>query len=230
MNLHFAAKPWRLAMAILADFGTSWTKVLDTASGRRKIAPTKDMADISAELATGHNTQRRALRSVNELIALGDGAMHLVDDNAFTVLDVGSRDVKYVRFDSGRVSEMNWSAKCGAMTGFTLELILKYFEIDPASVEKGDSVMGITCGVLGMEQLFEQIASGGAPERAVANFTRGLAVNAYRFIGQPKRFYLSGGMCDNSLFIRSFPEGVEVLPLGRFVLVEGLRKELDNDE
>ena len=217
-------------MAILADFGTSWTKVLDTGSGRREITRTKDLADFSVELATGHNTRKRAIRSVNELIALGDGAMHLVDDKEYTILDVGSRDVKYIRFRAGRVVEMNWSAKCGAMTGFTLELILGYFEIDPATVEKGDSVMGITCGVLGMEQLFEQIAGGGAPERAVANFTRGLAANAYRFIGQPKRFYLSGGMCDNPLFIRSFPVGVEVLPLGRFVLVEGLRKELDSDE
>jgi activator of 2-hydroxyglutaryl-CoA dehydratase len=213
-------------MAILADFGTSWTKILDTDSGRKEIARTKDLIDFSAELATGHNTRRRAVRSVNELIALGDGALQLVEDKEFTVLDVGSRDVKYVSFAGGRISEMNWSAKCGAMTGFTLELILDYFGVDPATVETGDSVMGITCGVLGMEQLFEQIAGGGAPERAVANFTRGLAVNAYRFIGQPKRFYLSGGMCDNSLFIRSFPEGVEVLPLGRFVLVEGLRKEL----
>ncbi len=217
-------------MAILADFGTSWTKVLDTGSGRREIVRTKDLEDFSVELATGHNTRRRAKRSVNELIALGDGAMHLVDDKEFTVLDVGSRDVKYVRFSNGRISEMNWSAKCGAMTGFTLELILNYFEIDPAAVEKGESVMGITCGVLGMEQLFEQIAGGGAPERAVANFTRGLAVNACRFIGQPERFYLSGGMCDNPLFLRSFPEWVEVLPLGRFVLVEGLRKELGCDE
>ena len=132
-------------------------------------------------------------------------------------------------FSEGRVSEMNWSAKCGAMTGFTLELILDYFKLDPAAVETGEKAMGITCGVLGMEQLFEQIAAGGSPERAVANFTRGLAVNAYRFIGQPKRFYLSGGMCDNPLFIRSFPADVEVLPLGRFVLVEGLRKELGNN-
>jgi activator of 2-hydroxyglutaryl-CoA dehydratase len=217
-------------MAVLADFGTSWTKILDTASGRREIARTKDLGDFNAELATGHNTRKRAARSVNELIALGDGSLQLVDDKAFTVLDVGSRDVKYVSFTDGRVAEMNWSAKCGAMTGFTLELILNYFDIDPAGVESGDSVMGITCGVLGMEQLFEQIAGGGSPERAVANFTRGLAVNAYRFIGQPKRFYLSGGMCDNSLFVRSFPDGVEVLPLGRFVLVEGLRKELNGHE
>jgi hypothetical protein len=34
-------------------------------------------------------------------------------------------------------------------------------------------------------------------------------------------------MCDNRLFLRSFPPGVEVVPLGRFVLVEGLVAELE---
>ena len=47
-------------------------------------------------------------------------------------------------------------------------------------------------------------------------------MNAYRFIGEPEQFYLSGGMCENRLFRRSFPETAEVQALGRFVLVEGL--------
>ena len=214
-------------MAVLADFGTSWTKILDTDSGERRIEKTKDLATFKADLATGHNTNNRARRTVNELIALGDGAMQLVDDKEYTVLDVGSRDVKYVRFDGGRVVQMDWSAKCGALTGFTLELILSYFSVDPAEVEPGRGTMGITCGVLGMEQLFEAIAAGRSIESALADFTRGLASNAYQFIGRPGRFYLSGGMCENQLFLKSFPAGVEVLPLGRFVLVEGLRSEYE---
>ena len=214
-------------MAVLADFGTSWTKILDTGSGERRIEKTKDLAPFKADLATGHNTNNRARRTVNELIALGDGAMQLVDDKEYTVLDVGSRDVKYVRFAGGRVAQMDWSAKCGAMTGFTLELILSYFLVDPAAVEPGKSAMSITCGVLGMEQLFEAIGAGRSIESALADFTRGLASNAYQFIGRPGRFYLSGGMCENPLFLKSFPTGVEVLPLGRFVLVEGLRSEYE---
>ena len=214
-------------MAVLADFGTSWTKILDTDSGERRIEKTKDLAPFKADLATGHNTNNRARRTVNELIALGDGAMQLVDDKEYTVLDVGSRDVKYVRFAGGRVAQMDWSAKCGALTGFTLELILSYFSVDPAGVEPGKGTMSITCGVLGMEQLFEAIAAGRSIEFALADFTRGLASNAYQFIGRPGCFYLSGGMCENPLFLKSFPPGVEVLPLGRFVLVEGLRSEYE---
>lgn len=217
-------------MALLADFGTSWTKLLDTRSGVRSILKSKDLEGIKVDLATGHNTRGMAGRAVNELIALGAGALELVSEPDFTVLDIGSRDVKYLRVTERRVDEMNWSVKCGAMTGFTLELILDYFAVDPEAVEPGERALGITCGVLGMEQLFETIASGGSAERAVAEFTRGLALNAWQFINRPSRFYLSGGMCDNPLFLRSFPEGVEALPLGRFVLVEGLRKEYFNGD
>jgi activator of 2-hydroxyglutaryl-CoA dehydratase len=214
-------------LPLLADFGTSWTKLLDTASGERRIEKTKNLRSQKADLATGHNTGERGTRTMNELIALGQGSLQLIADKDFTVLDVGSRDIKYVRFSGRKVAEMNWSAKCGALTGFTLELILSYFEIDPAKVKPGERALGITCGVLGMEQLFESIAAGRDPAVAVAEFTRGLALNAFRFIGSPERFFLSGGMCDNPLFLRSFPPGVEVVPLGRFVLVEGLLKELE---
>jgi activator of 2-hydroxyglutaryl-CoA dehydratase len=214
-------------LAVLADFGTSWTKILDTESGERRIEKTKDLIPFKADLATGHNTNNRARRTVNELIALGNGSMQLVDSKEYTVLDVGSRDVKYVKFVRGKVAEMNWSAKCGALTGFTLELILNYFSVDLARIKPGKGTMSITCGVLGMEQLFEAIASGQSIVTALAEFTRGLATNAYQFIGRPRRFYLSGGMCENPLFMRSFPPGVEVLPLGRFVLVEGLRSEYE---
>ncbi len=54
-------------------------------------------------------------------------------------------------------------------------------------------------------------------------------MNAYRFIGEPKRFYLSGGMCENRLFQRSFPAEVDLRLLGRFVLVEGLIAELERE-
>jgi len=76
-----------------------------------------------------------------------------------------------------------------------------------------------------MEQLFELVSQGVSEAEAVARFGRGIAMNAYRFIGTPERFYLSGGMCDNRLFLRSFPAEAEVRALGRFVLVEGLVEE-----
>ena len=43
-----------------------------------------------------------------------------------------------------------------------------------------------------------------------------------RFAGSPAKLFLSGGLCDNPLFVNSFP--CELIPLGRFVLLSGLKR------
>lgn len=213
-------------MALLGDFGTSWTKLLDTGGEQPRVLPTKDAHDIAADIATGHSARRRAPRHVNELIALAQGGERLIGEEEFLVLDVGSRDMKYVRLRRGELVDMDWTTTCGALTGFTLELLGRYYGLDYDAVEPSKKSVSVTCGVLGMEQLFELVSQGVPESEAVARFARGIAMNAYRFIGQPKTFYLSGGMCENRLFQHSFPENVEVRPLGRFVLLEGLMVEL----
>jgi hypothetical protein len=120
---------------------------------------------------------------------------------------------------------MDWNNSCGALTGFTLELLGRYFNLDFGTIEPVPTGLPVTCGVLGMERLFDEVASGKPVEQAVAAFVRGMASFTHAFINRPDHFYLSGGMCDNPLFILSFPEGVRVEPLGRFVLVEGLLSE-----
>ncbi len=219
-------------MAVLGDFGTSWTKLLDTETGARRVIATREAAAAGqrADIATGHNARLWAPKHVNELIALTQGGRRLIDEPEFLVLDVGSRDVKYVHVRDGELVGMDWTATCGALTGFTLELLGTYYGIDYAAVKPSQKSVPVTCGVLGMERLFELVSQGVTVEEAVARFARGIAMNAYRFIGQPKQFYLSGGMCENRLFQRSFPEEVEVRSLGRFVLVEGLRPELREAE
>lgn len=213
-------------MALLADFGTTWTKLLHTDTGRRRVLPTRDARDLRADLATGHNAHNRARRHANELIAMAQGGQRLISEPDFLLLDVGSRDVKYVRLRHGELVAMDWTTTCGALTGFTLELLGKYYGLDYSAIDPSPKSVPVTCAVLGMEQLFELVSEGISEEDAVAGFARGIALNAHRFIGAPNRFYLSGGMCENRLFLRSFPEGVEVTPLGRFVLIEGLLVEL----
>ncbi len=112
------------------------------------------------------------------------------------------------------------------MTGFTLECwgIISVWILVLSSLPKKNDPL--TCGVLGLERVFDDMAQGLPPEEAVARFARGFALSAHRFIGKPSVFHLSGGMCDNPLFLKSFPQGVEVIPLGRFVLVEGLLDEV----
>jgi activator of 2-hydroxyglutaryl-CoA dehydratase len=217
-------------MALLGDFGTTWTKLLDTDTAERRVLPTREASDIRADIATGHNASRRAPRHINELIALAQGGQRLIAAPDFLLLDVGSRDVKYVHMQHGRLAAMDWTTTCGALTGFTLELLGTYYDLDYSSIEPSQQSVPVTCGVLGMEQLFELVSQGVSEVEAVARFTRGIAMNAYRFIGQPPSFYLSGGMCENGLFLRSFPTGVDLVPLGRFVLVEGLIGELEREE
>jgi activator of 2-hydroxyglutaryl-CoA dehydratase len=213
-------------MALLADFGTTWTKSLDTDSGERRVLKTRDARDLRADIATGHNARRRAPRHINELIALAQGGRRLIQEPEFILLDVGSRDVKYVHLRDRELVGMDWTATCGSLTGFTLELLGSYYDLDFSAIPPSPRSVPVTCGVLGMEQLFELVSQGISEAEAVARFTRGIALNAYRFLGEPARFHLSGGMCENRLFLRSFPEEAEVIPLGRFVLVEGLVEEL----
>jgi activator of 2-hydroxyglutaryl-CoA dehydratase len=213
-------------MALLADFGTTWTKSLDTDSGERRVLKTRDARDLRADIATGHNARRRAPRHINELIALAQGGRRLIQEPEFILLDVGSRDIKYVHLRDSELVGMDWTATCGSLTGFTLELLGAYYDLDFSAIPPSPRSVPVTCGVLGMEQLFELVSQGISEAEAVARFTRGIALNAYRFLGEPPRFHLSGGMCENRLFLRSFPAEAEVVPLGRFVLVEGLVEEL----
>lgn len=216
-------------MALLGDFGTAWTKLYDTETGERQVLPARAASEVGADIATGHNARRRAPRHVNELIALAQGGERLISEPEFLLLDVGSRDVKYVHMRGGELVGMDWTTTCGALTGFTLELLGKYYGLDYGEVEPSRESVPVTCGVLGMEQLFELVSQGVSESEAVARFARGIALNAHRFIGEPRQVYLSGGMCENQLFQRSFPEGVELTPLGRFVLVEGLIPELERE-
>ncbi len=210
---------------LLADFGTTWTKILDTATGERRVVSTREVSGFGADVATGHNSRHRAPLIVNELTALIQGGLSRLGPGPWTIVDIGSRDIKLVRVEGGRPVRMEWNNACGAMTGFTLELLGRYFQIDFAQIPKASTPLPVTCGVLGMERLFDQVAAGTPVEGAVARFARGMADWAHAFMDRPERFFLSGGMCDNPLFMASFPEGVEVEPLGRFMLVQGLREE-----
>jgi activator of 2-hydroxyglutaryl-CoA dehydratase len=208
---------------LLADFGTSYCKILDPARDTEpEILPTRDLGkDFTADLATGHNARRRSRQSINELTALARGGEKLISRTDFVLLDCGSRDIKFVRYRDSAVVDMGWNAECGASMGFTIELLAKYYDIDYTKIDIPKDGFSITCGVLGMSHIFDAVISGSSETTAVAKFVRGIARNAYRFAGEPETLYLSGGLCDNPLFTGSFP--CTLIPLGRFVLLEGLK-------
>jgi activator of 2-hydroxyglutaryl-CoA dehydratase len=209
---------------LLGDVGTSYTKTLDTEKGDYTVIRTLDLlkSDIRFDIACGHNARLRADRVVNELIALEEGSRRLIGNGNFLVVDVGSRDIKYVRMKDSKYEEMDWNALCGATLGFSIELLENHFNVKTSEIEKASDSLGVTCGVLGMAKIFDRISEGCEVSNILASFVRGIAENVYRFIDEPDFFYLSGGLCNNSLFIKSFDCKVE--PLGRFVPLEGLRE------
>jgi activator of 2-hydroxyglutaryl-CoA dehydratase len=211
---------------LLADFGTSYCKILDTERDDiARIVSTRELdRTFRADLATGHNAAHRSRRSINELTALARGGRRLVDRTDFVLLDCGSRDIKYVRFRGGEVVDMGWNAECGASMGFTIELLSTYYRLDYAAIPPPATGFSITCGVLGISHIFDAVVSGASEAEAVAQFVRGIALNAHRFAHEPEELYLSGGLCANPLFVASLP--CQVHPLGRFVLLEGLRATL----
>lgn len=212
---------------LLADFGTSYCKLLDTTKkeGPHILATRALPRDFRADLATGHNAARRSRRSINELTALARGGKAIINRNDFVLLDCGSRDIKFVRFAGGEVVDMGWNAECGASMGFTIELLATYYQLDYAALPVPATGFSITCGVLGMSHIFDAVVAGASEAEAVAKFVRGIALNAYRFAGGPAELYLSDGLCDTPLFTGSFP--CKVHPLGRFVLIKGLLITLD---
>jgi len=208
----------------LGDVGTSYTKILDTDRGEHRVIKTLELlkSDIRFHIACGHNARLRADRVVNELIALEEGSRRLIGEGSFLVVDVGSRDIKYVKLRDGKYEEMDWNALCGATLGFSIELLERHFDVNTSTLEKAGQSLGVTCGVLGMAKVFDRISEGCEISNVLAGFVKGIADNVYRFIGEPEFFYLSGGLCNNGLFIKSFD--CKVKPLGRFVPLEGLRK------
>ena len=209
---------------ILGDFGTSYSKFIDLSSPSPEpyIVPSKELSSgHRVALATGHNGKRFSDRYVNELTVLARGGESLITEKDFVLLDCGSRVIKFIHYIDGHLNDMGWNSECGASMGFTIELLARYYDLDYHELPIPDRPFSVTCGVLGMSRIFDAVVSGTPDSEAVARFVMGIAINAYRFAGSPLKLHLSGGLCDNPLFLNSFP--CEVIPLGRFVLLEGLK-------
>ncbi|MBN1884179.1 MAG: ATPase [Candidatus Krumholzibacteriota bacterium] len=213
----------------IADCGSTWAKILDVDSGALEIVAAKDLAgrdDAFFDVATGHGGKNRCRVYKNELIALAEGALSLIEDPDFSVVDVGGRDIKYVRFAGRRVVKLDWNLACGSTTGATVELLGGYYGIDFNALEPAETWVNVTCGVFGMEKVLERISTGTSPGEAVAMFVHGVIRNVRDFVGRPETLYLSGGFCDNRCFMKTFERYCRIVPLGRFVPLEGLRSEI----
>ncbi|MDD3642344.1 MAG: ATPase [Candidatus Krumholzibacteria bacterium] len=212
---------------LIADCGSTWSKILETDTDAIEIIQTRELIrreGIRFEIATGHSAKSRCRIYRNELIALAEGSLALVADGDFSVVDVGGRDVKFVRFAGRRVNRLDWNLACGSSTGATIELLGHYYEVEFDRLAPSERWINVTCGVFGMEKVLELVSTGTPPEEAVAMFLHGMVRNVFDFSGRPGRLYLSGGFCENDCFLQTMGNYCTVTPLGRTVPLEGLRR------
>ena len=88
------------------DAGTTWSKILEiTPFGERKysIYPTSEARkfEIKYEKMTGHTSDKNSALYVNEVVALAMGAKAHLENN-FIALDLGSRDIKWIKYKNLR--------------------------------------------------------------------------------------------------------------------------------
>lgn len=158
----------------------------------------------------------------NEIIALAQGAKKREISSSATILDLGSRDAKWIKFKEGKFHDMDWNTSCASSTGATVEMLLKFYGVSADELAYDDEKFAVTCGIFGMEKIMDSISAGVKPAEAISKFVHGIAFNAWNFCKKPEKIYLSGGFCDNKCLVQSLGKYCEVELLGRFVLCEGL--------
>ncbi len=160
--------------------------------------------------------------SENEIIALAQGAKKRDILPDATILDLGSRDAKWIKFKDSKFHDMDWNTSCASSTGATVEMLLKFYGVKAEELAFNDEKFAVTCGIFGMEKIMDSISAGVKPSEAISKFVHGIAFNAWNFCKKPEKIYLSGGFCDNKCLVDSLGKYCEVELLGRFVLCEGL--------
>lgn len=213
-------------MKIYIDSGTTYTKILTLNGEKRdyrviKSADFKKMDIGKITKCTGHNLFNTPEIYENEVVALATGAKKYLEDD-FVVVDLGSRDIKYVQFQNKKFKDMNWNNSCASATGATVEMLLKFYDVKMDDLKYNPEKYSITCGIFGLEKIMDDIANGIEANKAISKFIHGLAYNAWNFAKNPEKLCISGGFCDNKCFIDSLKQYCKVIPLGRFVLVDGL--------
>ena len=220
-------------MAVYIDAGTTYSKVisndkilddkfcLKNYDGKNYyILPSNIIK--SQNIVPSRSCGHMASADENEIIALANGAKkNDIDDDA-TVLDLGSRDAKWIKFKSGKFHDMDWNTSCASSTGATVEMLMKFYEVKPEELSYDEEKFVITCGIFGMEKIMDAVSNGIKPSKAISKFVHGIAYNAWNFAHKPQKIYLSGGFCENKCFTESLSKYCEVVALGRFVLCEGL--------
>ena len=228
---------------IVLDAGTTWSKIIEKSSSNLMggfkqfliksengfnyyVLPSSMLKDFDFKFdkATGHmslNLLNNKNDYENEVIALIQGFRKKINEDAL-ILDMGSRDSKWAMFKEGKFKDLDWNNNCSSSTGATIEMLLKFYNVNVKDLKVSDEKYVITCGIFGLEKIMDDIAKGSDANSAISKFIHGIAFNAWNFAKKPSKIYLSGGFCENQCFVESLSKYCEVVPLGRFLLCEGL--------
>src|SRR5574344_1060061 len=90
----------------------------------------------------------------NEIVALAKGAQKHITKNA-VVLDMGSRDAKWIRIKNGKFKDMDWNTSCASSTGATVEMLLKFYDIKINELKFNKEKFTVTCGIFGLEKIMD---------------------------------------------------------------------------
>jgi len=237
-------------MMIYVDAGTTWSKICeisDKPSGffgkyreyltktdkdkKYYIIPSNLLKDCEYRFTagTGHMSKinlENEENYLNEVISLSKGYLKLCSNDG-VVLDLGSRDAKWVKFNQGKFKDLDWNNSCASATGATVEMLLKFYDVNPDELEFTKERYNITCGIFGLEKIMDDIANGESAKIAISKFLHGIAYNSWQFAKKPQSVYLSGGFCENKCFVDSLAQYTGVHKLGRYVLLEGLIYEYE---
>ncbi len=228
---------------IVLDAGTTWSKIIENKDSnlmsaykdflekeqegkKYYIIPSSELKNIDFmfDKATGHMSKRLIKDEKdyeNEIIALVQGFRKIVENDSI-ILDLGSRDSKWVQFKDGKFKDLDWNNSCSSSTGATIEMLLKFYNLNANDLNYNEEKYPITCGIFGLEKIMDDIAKGSNPNEAISKFVHGIAYNAWNFAKKPDKMYLSGGFCENECFVKSLQNYCEVKVLGRYLLAEGL--------
>lgn len=215
------------------DAGTTYSKIISTGekldfpltkaeNGRfYYILPSAEVRKLNLKFEKSCGHMQSGEKTENEIIALAQGAKKYVEQNSI-ILDLGSRDAKWIRFKNGKFKDMDWNTSCASSTGATVEMLLKFYNLKPENLVFNPEKYNVTCGIFGFERIMDDISKGENSSDAVSKFIHGIAFNSWNFVKRPEKLYLSGGFCDNDCFVKSLENYCEVIKLGRFILAEGL--------
>ena len=228
-------------MSLYLDAGTTYSKIIGVNEQLPGLLPvytkqtenkvfnyyiidSKEINSLNLEFKSSCGHMTGAKTHENEIIALAKGSKKYVDKDS-TILDLGSRDAKWISFQDGKFHDMDWNSACASSTGATVEMLLKFYDVNVKDLEFNSDKFNITCGIFGLEKIMDSISNGEKAPSAISKFVHGVAYNAWIFAKKPQKLYLSGGFCENKCLVDSLKNYCEVIPLGRFLLCEGLIDE-----